>query len=316
MLEYIENRIYPPSDEHNYYRGGSVHKGSKVINLFVILAGGYVCSLEATNALGVGLVKSIVFPFIAHSVWASLLVMLISGASTCAAYHLSAVYMTAAAERLWRTPEGRARTKIQPSKELSEELRREAIVWGNVNAFLVGILGSGLFVLHIRVIPWSTAVAWPVGAWRFYRDCAITFVWIDLSAYWVHRFLHSKRMYKYLHKWHHRYTVPTPHAAFASHPVDFLVFQAIGMLSLGLFEINVIAFLYVAVLIAYHNLVEHSGVRYTGELPWTPTPSFHDDHHSQFTANFGFDLVLWDYMFGTLRKKSKSYSEESFHDTW
>eukprot|EP00656_Telonema_subtile_P039815 TRINITY_DN4489_c0_g1_i3.p1 TRINITY_DN4489_c0_g1~~TRINITY_DN4489_c0_g1_i3.p1 ORF type:complete len:151 (-),score=36.26 TRINITY_DN4489_c0_g1_i3:140-592(-) len=149
----------------------------------------------------------------------------------------------------------------------------------------------------------------------FVRDAAISYLWVDCSAYWVHRLLHAKRFY-WLHKWHHRYTVPTAHAAFAAHPIDFLVFQVVGMAVLGFAEISPVAFILVSAPTAYHNQVEHSGIKFSGEMPWTPTPQFHDDHHSQFTCNFGFEVITWDWLFGTLRRPKADYGEYNFHDTW
>ena len=89
------------------------------------------------------------------------------------------------------------------------------------------------------------------------------------------------------------------------------------MMVFAIFRISPIAFMLVAVPTAYHNQVEHSGLKLRGEMPWTPSPQFHDDHHSQFTCNFGFEFVLWDWLGGTLRQKRvKTYGEFKFHDTW
>jgi Delta7-sterol 5-desaturase len=146
---------------------------------------------------------------------------------------------------LWKTEAGRCRTKIQPFRDINPELRKEAERLGNLNAFLTGVLGSGLFVLHLRVYPWAMAHMDEISFLRFLRDAVISYVWIDLSAYWLHRLLHTKSLY-FLHKSHHRYTIPTAHAVFASHPLDFIVFQVLGMAVLGLFPLHALAFIFAA----------------------------------------------------------------------
>ena len=42
----------------------------------------------------------------------------------------------------------------------------------------------------------------------------------DFFIYWIHRGLHSKILYKRLHKPHHKWVVPTPFASHAFHPLD------------------------------------------------------------------------------------------------
>lgn len=45
-------------------------------------------------------------------------------------------------------------------------------------------------------------------------------VFTDFLIYWIHRGLHHPRIYKTLHKPHHRWIVPTPFASYAFHPMD------------------------------------------------------------------------------------------------
>ena len=42
----------------------------------------------------------------------------------------------------------------------------------------------------------------------------------DLCIYWIHRGLHHPKIYKTLHKPHHKWIMPTPYASHAFHPVD------------------------------------------------------------------------------------------------
>jgi Delta7-sterol 5-desaturase len=42
----------------------------------------------------------------------------------------------------------------------------------------------------------------------------------DFCIYWIHRGLHHPRIYKTLHKPHHKWIMPTPFASHAFHPFD------------------------------------------------------------------------------------------------
>ncbi|KAI9434217.1 C5-sterol desaturase [Lactarius indigo] len=47
-------------------------------------------------------------------------------------------------------------------------------------------------------------------------------VFTDYGIYWVHRLLHHPLIYKYVHKPHHKWLIPTPFASHAFHPLDGL----------------------------------------------------------------------------------------------
>lgn len=42
----------------------------------------------------------------------------------------------------------------------------------------------------------------------------------DSGIYWIHRGLHHPLVYRWLHKPHHKWAVPTPFASYAFHPLD------------------------------------------------------------------------------------------------
>ncbi|KNC84177.1 hypothetical protein SARC_03599 [Sphaeroforma arctica JP610] len=44
-------------------------------------------------------------------------------------------------------------------------------------------------------------------------------MFVDFGIYWIHRGLHIPIVYKYIHKLHHKWLVPTP---FASHAFNWL----------------------------------------------------------------------------------------------
>jgi len=42
----------------------------------------------------------------------------------------------------------------------------------------------------------------------------------DTWHYWIHRLMHDKRLYKYVHKIHHSYQAPFGMVAEYAHPVE------------------------------------------------------------------------------------------------
>lgn len=45
-------------------------------------------------------------------------------------------------------------------------------------------------------------------------------IFTDFFIYWIHRGLHHPKIYKTLHKPHHKWIIPTPFASHAFHPLD------------------------------------------------------------------------------------------------
>jgi lathosterol oxidase len=59
----------------------------------------------------------------------------------------------------------------------------------------------------------------PFSLWTLLQyPCFILFT--DSGIYWIHRWEHHPRLYRWLHKPHHKWVVPTPFASYAFHPLD------------------------------------------------------------------------------------------------
>lgn len=51
-------------------------------------------------------------------------------------------------------------------------------------------------------------------------QCFVCAVIEDTWHYWIHRLMHDKRLYKYVHKVHHTYQAPFGMTAEYAHPVE------------------------------------------------------------------------------------------------
>jgi lathosterol oxidase len=138
------------------------------------------------------------------------------------------------------------------------------------------------------------------------------FVITDGIIYWAHRIFHRPTFFRLIHRWHHRNTTPTAFTAFSMHPVEFLTYQSVMLLPLIFLPLPIPGVIAVLLLSHLESLVQHSGVRLFPWLPWMPSTYFHDDHHRYFHANYGQHLVLWDRIFGSLRRHGRRYGIDVF----
>jgi lathosterol oxidase len=207
-----------------------------------------------------------------------------------------------------------AEWKLQPERWLGPRLVKQAFALGSVNIILGSVLG-GTLAWHVKRGGWSTLYfdverhGW---GWLAASIFVVYFA-IDAGLYYSHRLLHDKHLFRYVHRWHHRFVAPIIFTTTAMHPVEFLVFFA--ALLLPMFVIPVHAAVYVA-LVAYTYLIgmiDHAGIRLGIPLPLHADNRFHDDHHVCFHCNYGHHTALFDKLHGTVRRADRQYGEDIFH---
>jgi len=106
---------------------------------------------------------------------------------------------------------------------LKNQVRREISL--SMIQFPVGsILTVPWFFLEVRGYSklYSSIDEW---GWLYFGFSVIWFlVFTDMCIYGIHRWLHTPWAYKYIHKPHHLWKVPTPFASHAFHPLVIYYF--------------------------------------------------------------------------------------------
>ena len=192
--------------------------------------------------------------------------------------------------------------KIQPEKKASG-----AMVWKCLKRlifahFFIQFPMQLLFHFVADRMGFSMALPLPPVreiAWQL----PVFFVIEDFYFYWIHRFLHHKSIYKYIHKIHHEHTHPFGIAAEYAHPVETL-FLGLGTLLGPLLFARHMVTLWAWLLVRLWETVEdHSGY----DLPFNPTNFIpfwggavhHDFHHKTFEGPYSSIFTWCDWMFGT-----------------
>jgi lathosterol oxidase len=206
-----------------------------------------------------------------------------------------------------------AQWKCQPQRFPSPRMWRIDLWLGIANITLASVL-SGFLAYWIYASGRSPVYILPRGH-SVLEMVVVTLAYYlltDVIIYWAHRLYHRPTLFRLVHRYHHRNTVPTAFTAFSMHPVEFLTYQSVMLLPLLFLPINAIAVIVILISAQLEALLQHSGVRIAPWIPWMPSTYFHDDHHRYFHVNYGQHLVLWDRLFDSLRRHGRRYGVEVF----
>ena len=203
--------------------------------------------------------------------------------------------------------------KYQPARFLRPGQQRKAMLLGTGNLVIAGVI-TGTLIYAIRQ-GFETPIYFNVDdfGWVYTIGSTILFfVLVDGLAYYVHRALHQRTLFKYVHCHHHRFLAPTPFVVTAMHPLEFILLQAATFIPLFILPLHFVGVIAVFVYVFVFNIVDHSGVNLVSRIPWQGPSAFHDDHHIYFHCNFGQHLTMWDRMHGTLRRVDRRYGKDVF----
>jgi len=133
---------------------------------------------------------------------------------------------------------------------------------------------------------------------------------LDLVIYTQHRVFHILPLLWRLHRVHHADQEIDVSTALRFHPLEILLSMAIKMAAIVLLGVPAAAVLIFEMLLNGMAMFNHSNVR----LPLcldallrriVVTPDMHRVHHSvivgETNSNYGFNLSLWDRLFGSYR---------------
>ena len=127
----------------------------------------------------------------------------------------------------------------------------------------------------------------------------------DTWFYWMHRFLHSPKVYKYIHAVHHESLDVTPFTSNSFHWLEALLLTVYILPATMIFPISTATLGVVQVLGTLNNIKSHLGYElYPGWFRLFPfnqlvTSTHHNLHHTQYHGNYGLFFNFWDRVCGT-----------------
>ena len=198
----------------------------------------------------------------------------------------------------------RISTKIRKSHQTKKEI---------INSFLSSGLFAigGVFLIHV----------WKNGYSLIYDDIsrygilylfisAAIFLFVhDTYYYWLHRWMHNPKVYKYIHRQHHDSIATSPWTSF-SFDLPETIFQAIFVpIMIFVIPMHFSVVLFLLILMTLSATINHLDIEiYPKNFnrhpigKWLIGATHHSLHHSEFVTNYGLYFTFWDHWMGTESK--------------
>jgi lathosterol oxidase len=192
------------------------------------------------------------------------------------------------------------RKRFHPDYKPDRKSIFKAIRWA-----VIGTVGTVLLQMPFNLLAarGQTRIYWKLSErsplWLLVSLLAF-FVLTETGIYWVHRAMHTKRLFKWFHRYHHQWRRPTSWVSVAFHPIDS--FAMALPLHLAAFVVPIYGGLFVAIQLVFslwavsvHD--RHSIVHWR----WFNHTDNHTLHHWFFRCNYGQFTTFWDRVMRTWR---------------
>lgn len=215
---------------------------------------------------------------------------------------------------VWKKDRWRS-SHIQGTRYPSRRVLRREIGWSLVTVLIFSLL-TVLLVELIRRGYTRVYFGWLDYGLGYLLISPFLFLFLhDTYFYWVHRFMHWRPVYRYIHRLHHRSVTPDPFTMFTFQPPEAILQYSILFLAVFLLPFHPAVLLFVIGYNVFTNCAGHSGMEFTPEkvmqhwlLKYNNTVTHHDLHHSRFHCNYSQYFNFWDRLMGTYEGGSQDGS--------
>ena len=163
-------------------------------------------------------------------------------------------------------------------------------IWSGFEILMWWAMANG----YAATITWGSNPVW------FIAIFFLIPVWESLYFYWMHRFLHTRPMYRF-HALHHRNTDIGPWSGLSMHPVEHVFYFGSVLIHFVIASspVHVIFHLMFYGILAITTHTGFEGVLFRNRKRLHLGNFHHQIHHRYFECNYGNLDVPWDKLFGS-----------------
>ena len=154
------------------------------------------------------------------------------------------------------------------------------------------------------------------GVGYIFVSFALLTIWHETYFYWMHRAVHTRRLFKHIHAVHHHSTNPSPIAAYSFHPLEAVLEVLYLPIFIFFVPMSVPVLIAQTVYAMILNITWHLGYEFfprgwtTGRVTrWVNTSTHHNMHHSHVHGNYSLYFNFWDRLMGTNFPQYDAYYE-------
>ena len=196
-------------------------------------------------------------------------------------------------ERFWHR---KISSRLRPKGQTWVEVK-----WSAITASIFALSGVGMLWL------------WQEGYTNIYADFgSFGLIYAVLSLlfalllhetyyYWLHRWMHRPKIYRWIHKIHHDSIVTSPWTSFSFHPMESIL-QAVVVPFIVIFvPMHYLMVLMLLIIMTISATINHLDIEiyprnferhWLGK--WLVGATHHSLHHSKFRENYGLYFTFWD----------------------
>ena len=184
---------------------------------------------------------------------------------------------------------------------VTAEQRNKEILMSGISSFIFGLIGVLMIMmwqydLTAIYIEWS---AYPL--WYVPISALLAFFIHETYYYWLHRWLHTPKIYRLIHKVHHDSIDTSVWTSFSFHPFESLLQALIIPAIMTVVPMHIYVLIVLLIVMTISAIINHAGVeifpRYAHKhIVWRHFigATHHDLHHRRFLFNYGLYFTFWD----------------------
>jgi sterol desaturase/sphingolipid hydroxylase (fatty acid hydroxylase superfamily) len=186
------------------------------------------------------------------------------------------------------------------------------VLLGTVVARLIipsGLAAMAIFAQNNHIGLWNQVSA------SLWLSIPISVLLFDCLIYWQHRVFHRIPLFWRIHRVHHADPHLDASTGLRFHPLEIALSVAVKIVAVLLFGAPILAILIFEVVLNSTSIFNHSNIKLPVKIDkllrmLIVTQAMHRIHHSQVVyetdSNFGFNLSIWDRLFGSYIEEAKS----------
>lgn len=195
--------------------------------------------------------------------------------------------------------------KIRPRSPDWRQIRREfltslrtVLVFAMIGTMVYALRGAGLIDVYLEPAE---------RGWAYFAFSVVALIVLhDAWFYWTHRLIHDPRLFRRVHRTHHKSHNPSPWTAYSFDISEAAINAAYLPFALMLIPASPLAIFLFLWHMMLRNAIGHCGYEIFPSLrsgrplfDWMTTVTHHDLHHAQAGWNYGLYFTFWDRVMGT-----------------